>query len=219
MISRKLRNILIGILIAISTIGIGSVIHKNNQNKEPKSVYSQQYIINEDKKVLEADTIVDSLTEINTMNVLSYNGSKEIKIESGSFLSKRNQNIKFYFTADYQLDLSSITKDNVEINQATNTIKVFNKPLKLSEITFLEDKTEVSDVKKSEWYTLSNKQIELATSELEQLKARLKDKIKNDIENDTEALMMAESNASKNVNNTLRTLTGYDWDIEIIFVK
>lgn len=212
MISRKLRNILIGILIAISTIGIGSVILKNNQPKEPKSVYHQVMVIEEEnQKVLEEETVVESLQDCMELNVLSVSLNKNIKIEQGDWF-KKSKDIQFNLTGEYVLDFSTITNENVQVDNYNQSIKIFSKPLEYK-VYFNESQTEFSDTNKA-WYVFGD--VEISPEHMEQIKANLKDNITKEMDNE---LKYAEERANKCIQEVLSKLTKNTYQIEIIFVK
>lgn len=212
MISRRLRNILIGILIVISTIGIGSTILKNNQPREPESAYQQVMVIEEEnQKVLEEETIVESLQDCMELNILSVSMNKNIKIEQGDWF-KKSKEIQFNLTGEYVLDFSTITNENVQVDNYNQSIKIFSKPLEYK-VYFNESQTKFSDTNKA-WYVFGD--VEVSPEHMEQIKANLKDSITKEMDNELE---YAEERANKCIQEVLSKLTKNTYDIEIIFVK
>lgn len=212
MISRRLRNILIGILIVISIIGIGSTILKNNQPREPESAYQQVMVIEEEnQKVLEEETIVESLQDCMELNILSVSMNKNIKIEQGDWF-KKSKEIQFNLTGEYVLDFSTITNENVQVDNYNQSIKIFSKPLEYK-VYFNESQTKFSDTNKA-WYVFGD--VEVSPEHMEQIKANLKDSITKEMDNELE---YAEERANKCIQEVLSKLTKNTYDIEIIFVK
>ena len=212
MISRRLRNILIGILIVISILGIGSTIHKNNQSSEPKSVYHQIMVIEEEnQKILEEETVVESLQDCMELNVLSVSLNKNIKIEQGDWF-KKSKEIQFNLTGEYVLDFSTITNENVQVDNYNQTIKIFSKPLEYK-VHFNESQTKFSDTNKA-WYVFGD--VEVSPEHMEQIKANLKDSITNEMDNE---LKYAEERANKCIQEVLSKLTKNTYDIQLVWVK
>lgn len=206
-IGKLKRLILIGLTLAIIGV-VGISISNSIKNTKERQQYTNTIIVN-DIKTLEAESVVESVTELGNLEVLQLNISKDVKIKEGEFF-KKEQDIKFKALVKFKIDLTKIDSNNVIIQD--NTIKLFiSQPI--IDIEFLEDETEFGEVNKS-FMTFGD--IEFTAEELESLKSELKNNI---YQESLSEMQTVKDKVNKVLETSLLTLTKSEYEVVVNYVE
>lgn len=207
MIKEKIKKYVVIGLILASVAGcllLGGIFHK-----EEEVPYTRTVVASETVKACTKDMVVDNIKELQEINVLQLQVSKIAKLSKGEFFEKTQQ-VKFRLNCTYSLDLSTIEKDNVIINN--NTVTIYTKEPTVS-VSYLEDKTEFSEVDKK-WYDMGSK-LEMTSEEFESIKSEIKKIV---YEESGAEMDVAKENCVKAIESALLTLTKEDYSIIIKWV-
>lgn len=206
-IGKLKRLILIGLTLAITGV-IGCSISNSIKNTNERQQYTNTITVN-DTKTLEAESVVESVTELGNLEVLQLNISKDVKIKKGEFF-KKEQDIKFKALVKFKIDLTKIDSNNVIIQD--NTIKLFiSQPI--IDIEFLEGETEFGEVNKS-FMTFGD--IEFTAEEFESLKSELKNNI---YQESLSEMQTAKDKVNKVLETSLLALTKSEYKVVVNYVE
>lgn len=207
MIRRLKKYITLGILFC-TLLGVTSCqLTKSNNNNQLDNTCKTTRV--NENKILEKESVVESINELCKLEVLQVQQSKVIKIKQGKYFTKE-KSIKLYANCKYILDLEKIKSENILING--NEIMIFCSNPEL-EVTMLEDMTEFSDTKKS-FLTFSD--LKLTSESWNSILTEAKKSIQQET---SKYIDEAKVKAENSIEKALLTLTKSDYTIDIRWVE
>lgn len=206
---RFIKNIVIIIAVAL----IVSMVYLKFFKADAKT-YIVPNSTDKTLKIASEDTIVDKIHNVNKLVPLEIDLNENIVIDNswGNLdIFKKIQKVHFYGTGNYSVDLSNISKDNIDINKVTGTVTItIPKPV-VDSISIDRDKTtyegtdnglfRFGDIKMSaDEYNVIEKEV----------KTKMTEKLKDD-----EHYNKAVDNAKKNLANILKTVSEGTIKVEV----
>ena len=188
------------------------------QDKEPE--YNQPPIVIEesDTVIKHRQITIDDIKSVCRLNVMNVQVSKEtIYTEPYKVLWVDNERVlsaKYFFDVKYSIDLSKLTDNQVLIDG--DSIKIYTSEMDI-DVSYKEDMTQFKQIEEKGWF-VSNKPVSMEPEKyndgIEQLKNQVFLESKKGIDYN-EAIDKAETS----VKNAILTLTGQEYNIEIVTVK
>lgn len=225
-IMKKFKKILIWSIICISVGCLITLYIINSKNKGsiiqkvPVAISQLSDIKNIYKKLKMGDIITKKITSANNLITTEVELSQTITLDSswGSLsIFKKVQKIHFYGTGIYTEDMSSLSKNDIIVDNKKNivTVKVPKPQVKM--VTIDESKTEYEPVDKG---FLRFGSIKLLPSEneimLQEMKKRMTDEMQNS-DNYTKALENTKDSVKNMIKNIITNYAGTNYDINIVY--
>lgn len=197
---KEIKLILAALLIVGSIFTIKSFI--------PKSTEKQQTTIQlENSKVTTNEMVIESIKDLQTIELNQISFNKVVEISTGNKLTKKTQNITFKGRVINKLDLSSCT---IEIF-SDNIIKIYIKDYEQS-VEFFEQDTTYSETENA---LFSFGDLKVTPAQYEEIKCKIKEQVLNESRDEIQNL---NTKASTVISRTLKTLTNQSYDIRIVKV-
>ena len=211
------------ITFAIALVIVLGVFLFMNGSKEPphKSIYGKQPLLGQHSAEI-TELIVTETRKENKLIVLEKDMACKDHVDDALWdldLFKKTQEITFYGTADYTVDLSSITTDSITVNPEENTITVKIPHSDLNKVTVDFEKTEFSEIERGllGWGSIKLKPEE--QNALEQTMVKTMEKEANHKEYLDEADKQAQKVLSSMLASTIYQLDDIDAKVQIEFIN
>lgn len=201
--NKIIKLMLIFTLSVVAIVGIGLNIARNkNSEKE----YTQAAYINEKDILKSKQLVLDSINEINKIEVSQIKFTKEIEITKGKTF-KKTQAITFTGVIRNTLDLKgSVVKINDEV------VQIYTKGIEQA-VEFIESNTTYNDVNKD---FLAFGDIELLPQEYENLKSNVRNQIISESHLEMDNIKFQ---AEISIENTLNKLTNSNYTVVLNWVN
>ena len=201
--NRIVQLMLIFTLSIVAIVGIGLDIARDKKHEKE---YVQTTYINEKDILKSKQLIMDSINEINKIEVSQIKFTKEIEITKGKTF-KKTQTIIFTGIINNTLDLKgSVVKINEDV------VQIYTRWIDQS-VEFLESDTSYSEVDKG---FLTFGDIELLPREYESLKSTIREQVLSESQLEMDNV---KSKAETSIENTLNKLTNENYTVVLNWVN
>ena len=165
--------------------------------------------------ILTEDTIINKIKDVNKLIPLEIELSQTLTVDNTYFnldIFKKSKKITFFANCSYSIDFSSLSNNNIKINNSTKDIKITVPKIDIFSIDIDENKTIYGD-KEVGFFRFGD--LKLSSEEINELYSSANDMFRKQMNNQN-FFNQTLQNSQKSLEALLFNLTGEHYNITLI---
>lgn len=165
--------------------------------------------------ILTEDTIINKIKDVNKLIPLEIELSQTLTVDNTYFnldIFKKSKKITFFANCSYSIDFSSLSNNNIKINNSTKDIKITVPKIDIFSIDIDENKTIYSDTEVG-FFRFGD--LKLSSEEINELYSSANDMFRKQMNNQN-FFNQTLQNSQKSLEALLFNLTGEHYNITLI---